>query len=341
MDAIIQKLLNNTDLNSKEALELIQSYFNSSNSMYSNLLSLLLLRKKGESAVELLSAVQLLRKKMNVVHHNQPFAVDFCGTGGDGKNTFNISTIAALIAAGAGAQIIKHGNRSISSQCGSSDLLEAFGYSLELKKSDLTKLVKKSNFTYLHAPFYHPAFAKIQPIRQKLKIKSIFNFLGPLLNPAKVKNQIIGVSEPSLVGVYIDILKKLGSKHVWVFMSEGGYDEISLTGDAHGTQLYKRKIQKHTLSPSDFGMKKINPKDLNTKNLKENKRIALDILQGKEKGPRRNVVLANAALGLFASGRASSIKEGVALGLYSIETGRAYAQLKKAIEISNGIVLPS
>lgn len=329
MTQIIEKLIAGKDLNREEAQALTVSLFSANGCPQFIESSLLLLRKKGESVDELTSLVQFLRKRSLTVNADLPFLTDFCGTGGDGKRTFNISTLASIVAAGAGAYVVKHGNRSATSHCGSSDLMEKLGYPLNISPAQAVKKLREKHFVYLHAPYFHPAFKQVQPVRQKLKTKTIFNFLGPLLNPANVQHQIIGVSEKSLLDVYPILLQKLKVRHAWVIMNEDGYDEISLTGNVNAVQIERGKIRRVTLSPSDFGLKKISAKSLVTSNIRENLEIAKSILSGREKGPRRDVVLANTALGLFASGKAYNIKEGMALARFSLESGRALAVIQK------------
>ncbi len=296
--------------------------------------SLLLLRRKGEAFDEILAFVKLLRSRMIQVEADFPFLTDFCGTGGDQKHTFNISTLAALVAAGAGAYVVKHGNRSVSSHTGSSDLMEKLGVNLKISAAAAAKTLKAAHFVYLHAPYFHPAFAAVQSVRRALKIKTLFNFLGPLLNPAKVKHQLIGVSDASLLEIYPLILKHLGARHAWMVMTEDGYDEISLTGKTRAVQVEGTKIRKLILKPSDFGLRPVKPKDLETRTPAENAAVANNILSGKERGPKKNVVLANAALGLLASGRAGNIREGTALARYSLESGKALDVLNMVKEMS-------
>jgi len=330
---LLTKLVTGNNLSAVEANQLVTLFFVKNKQQFTSS-ALLLLRKKGEHLNELVSLVQYLRNHLLQVKVTAPHLVDFCGTGGDQKDTFNISTLSAIVAAGAGANVVKHGNRSVSSQCGSSDILLSLGYNLNIKPSKASKILKETNFTYLHAPLFHPVFAQVQPIRLALKTKTIFNFLGPLLNPAKVPNQIIGVSEPSLLNLYPQILKQIKSKHAWVFIDDAGYDEISLTGSVQAIQIRNGIIKKHKLTASSFGLKKIRSSSLVTKSKKENLQVANAILSGKEKGAKKDVVIANSALGLFASGRASSLKEGVALARFSLETGRALQTLKQSIKLS-------
>lgn len=331
---ILHDLLIGKDLSPALAKRLTTSLFTAKASEEFTRSSLLLLRKKGETAGELVSLVRFLRRHAVSLKVDLPFLTDFCGTGGDEKNTFNISTLAALVAAGAGAYVVKHGNRSVSSHCGSSDLVECLGVKLKLNARQAEQILRHAHFVYLHAPFFHPLFARVQPVRQSLKTKSVFNFLGPLLNPAGVKHQIIGVSDASLLQIYPKILSALGTRHIWVIMSEDGYDEISLTGRVRAVQIRSGRFHSRMLHPGDFGLKRIHARELTTKNLHENTEIAKKILSGREEGPKRDVVLANAALGLVASGRAQHLREGMALARFSLETGRASEVLKRLVEFS-------
>ncbi len=334
MQEILLSLTVNRDLNPFQARSLASMLFSAETPDQFIRSSIILLRKKGESPQEITAFASYLRHQALKLDVDLPYLTDFCGTGGDQKNTFNISTLSALIAAGAGANVVKHGNRSVSSHCGSSDLMERLGVRLKITPKNAVRILKKTGFVYLHAPYFHPAFKRVQPIRQELKVKTIFNFLGPLLNPAHVKHQLIGVSDPSLMDVLAEALIQLKSSHVWTVMNEDGYDEISLTGNAQAIQILNGRIKKLILKPADFGLNKINKAALQTSSVSENVHIAKNILIGKDTGPRRDVVLANSALGLLASGRAYNLREGVALARFSLETGRAMHVLNNLVKES-------
>lgn len=328
------ELLLGKDLKQNQCQALLNTIFSTQSDEGLTESLLLLLRKKGESVGEIRSFVDFAKKHALSFHAPLPFLTDFCGTGGDQKHTFNISTLASLVAAGAGAYVAKHGNRSISSQCGSSDLMEKLGVNLAINPRKASEILAKTHFVYLHAPFFHPIFKRVHAARQKLKTKTLFNFLGPLLNPACARHQIIGVSEPSLLNVYPEVLLRSSTEHAWIFRDEKGYDEISLTGNVEARQIFKGKVLRRILRPEHFGFKNVDPKFLESSGASESLDIARKILAGKDRGARRDVVLANTALGLVASGRAYHIKEAMALARFSLETGRAKQVLEKVIELS-------
>lgn len=261
--------------------------------------------------------------------------MDTCGTGGDGRQTLNISTLVALVIAGAGGKIAKHGNRAISSRSGSSDLMEAFGVKLDAAPRKMIAAIQRSGLGYFHAPFFHPVFAKIQPLRKLLKRPTILNLLGPLVNPMRLDHQLVGVSGKHLIPLYAKVLSKLGRKTALVCHSNDGMDEISTLGPTTVAWVTSGKIRMSVIRPGTYGLKKASLKDLSVDSVGKSKLRAQKILTGKEKGAARDVVVLNAAFGLFLCGKAGSIEEGITLAQRSIDSGRALKVLKQLKALAN------
>lgn len=286
---------------------------------------LVLLRAKEESVEEILGLIQTMRKHMVKVY--TPNALDVVGTGGDGLGTFNISTAASFVAAGAGVLIAKHGNRAASSQCGSADVLEALGVNINLTPKNAEEVFKKVGMVFLFAPLFHPAMKQIGPIRKELGIRTIFNLLGPFLNPASTKRQLLGVPSEKLARKLAEVATKLKFAHLMLVTSEDGMDEITTTGKTQVFEVKDRTLSSYTISPSQFGVKVASKNDFFGKNAAHNSRIILDILKGK-KGPQLDIVLLNSAAVIYLSGKARDIKEGVKMSEESIDSGAALKVLE-------------
>jgi len=289
---------------------------------------------KGVTAEELIGAARVMRHFVKRVKIRKNVVVDTCGTGGDKSETCNISTVAAIIVAAAGVCVAKHGNRSVSSKCGSADLLEALGVKIALEPKKVKQCIEETDIGFMFAPNFHPAMKYAQPIRKELGIRTIFNFLGPLTNPALAKYQLLGVSEEHLLKDFVIVLKELGSKHVMTVMGADGLDEISTTGSTKICELNNGKIKNYTISPGDFGIKKVKLSDIQGKDVKTNVRITKEILDGKE-SPYRDIVSLNAAAALYIANVARSIKEGLELAHITIDSGRAKEKLQHLIDFTN------
>ena len=296
---------------------------------------LLLLAQKGETANELLGCLQALQSLEKTVGPKIPGLMDTCGTGGDGRQTINISTLVALVIAGAGGKIAKHGNRAISSRSGSSDLMEAFGVKLDTAAEKMITAIKRSGLGYFHAPFHHPVFAQMQPLRKALKRRTILNLLGPLVNPMRLDHQLVGVSEKRLIPLYAKVLSKLNRKTALVCHSHDGMDEISTSAPTTVAWVTPNKIRMSVIRPGIYGLKKAFPKHLCVHSVEESRARAKDILSGHEKGPARDVIILNAAFGLFLAGQADSVQEGIEIAKKSIDSGKALHVLRRLKELSN------
>jgi anthranilate phosphoribosyltransferase len=292
------------------------------------------LRMKGETADEITGAARVMRKKATLVEAGGGVVVDTCGTGGDESMTFNISTAAAFVVAACGLTVAKHGNRSVSSRSGSADVLRALGVNIEAEVSRVEECLKEAGIGFLFAPMLHGAMKYAAPVRREIGIRTIFNLLGPLTNPAGAQCQVLGVYDTLLTDILAKVLSNLGSIHAFVVSGEDGLDEITLTDDTRVTELKDGTIKSYHIKPEDFGFERCSLKYLLGGGPEENARIILEILNGK-KGPQRDVVLLNASAGITAGGKTRTLKEGVAFARGAIDSGEALKKLEGLKTITN------
>jgi anthranilate phosphoribosyltransferase len=295
---------------------------------------LIALRLKGETVEEVTGFARTMRRNATPVRSRHNLLVDTCGTGGDGCGTFNISTVAAFVVAGAGLAVSKHGNRSVSSKCGSADVLKALGVCLDLSPEQVGACIDKVGIGFLYAPALHPAMKHAVGPRREMGVRTVFNILGPLTNPAGAQVQVLGVYDGALTEVMARVLNALGSQAAFVVHGADGLDELSTTGPNQVTQLQNGQVRTVTLDPLELGLPRATLADLEGGDAQENAAIARAVLDG-ERGPRRDVVLLNAAAGLVAGGVASDLSEGLSLGAQSIDSGAARAKLKALVAFSN------
>jgi anthranilate phosphoribosyltransferase len=291
------------------------------------------LRMKGETIEEMTGLVEAVRAAAVPVKVAPTGLVDVVGTGGDRLGTFNISTAAALVAAGAGAKVAKHGNRSISSNCGSADVLEGLGMAIDLSPEQMVELLEQTGFAFFLAPLYHPAFRHAGPVRRELGIPTVFNFLGPLANPAGVLRQAIGVSDQRMGETMIGVLQSLGSEYSFVFCGEDGLDEITTTGPTDIHRLANGEVTHAQFTPEDFGVARASLADLKGGTIEENVAMVRSVLAGEE-GPKADAVIVNASAALVAAGRAGGFVEGVEAARQSIHSGKAAALLEAVVKLS-------
>jgi anthranilate phosphoribosyltransferase len=296
---------------------------------------LVALRMKGESAAEIEGFARALRSRAErVICAPDPRPlVDTCGTGGDGSGTFNISTAAAFVVAGAGARVAKHGNRSASSRCGSADVLEELGASLTLEPQRVAESIQQVGIGFLFAPAHHPAMRHVQPIRADLKLRTVFNILGPLANPAGAEYQVIGVFEPRLVNLVAGALSRLGIRRGLVVHGSDGLDEITTTGATKAALVVNGQVREQILRPEDFGLARARLGDLAGAGKTENAAIVRAVLDG-EPGPRLDIVLANAAACLAITGLAPDCLGAMTLARESVESGRARRALDEFVRFT-------
>ena len=306
------------------------------------------LRMKGETVSEIASAASVMREKSvridvgkklvdidrDDINVDEETIIDTCGTGGGPTNTFNISTTVAFVVAGCGVKVAKHGNRSASSRCGSADVLEELGVKLDVSPDMVQRCILEIGIGFMYAPLYHSAMKYAVTPRKEIGIRTIFNILGPLANPAGAASQVLGVYDASLTDIMANVLKRLGSKRAFVVHGLDTLDELTITGKTRVTELKGGKIRTYYVTPGKFGLKRASLDDISGGDAKENAKIVMSVLKG-ERGPRRDVVLMNASAALVAAGKAKDFKAGVKLAAESIDSGRAAEKLLKLIEITN------
>jgi len=290
------------------------------------------LRLKGETVDEIIGMAKTMRAKAIPVNIDEP-VVDTCGTGGDAAGTFNISTATALVAAGAGLKVAKHGNRAMSSQCGSADVLEALGVKIDHDAAGVKRCIEEVGIGFMFAPVFHPAMKYAAAPRREIGIRIVFNILGPLTNPAGARAQVIGVADGAMVKKIANALKGLGCKHALVVHGESGMDEIAINGRTLVYELKGGEIESYYISTEDFGLPEASPDSIKGGTAAENAAILRSILSGAT-GPRRDVVLMNAAAVLLAGERAENLKQGFKLAKEVIDSGRAMAKLEQLIAFS-------
>ncbi|MDQ3264254.1 MAG: anthranilate phosphoribosyltransferase [Myxococcota bacterium] len=293
---------------------------------------LTLLRMKGETSEEIAGAAQVMRARVDRIETAGAQCVDTCGTGGDGQNTFNISTAAALVAAGAGAIVAKHGNRSVSSKCGSSDVLAALGVDVEARKETVERCLGSTGIAFLFAPHHHPAFKAVAALRRELGFRTLFNLLGPLANPAGARRQVMGVYERRWVPIVGRVLALLGAEHALVVHGEG-QDEIALTGETLVCEVKHGEVREYTVRPEEVGLSRCAGADLAGGDATLNARILSDVLQGQHGAPRDAVVL-NAAAALVVAGVATDLTDGVRRSAQAIDSGQARNKLRAVVELT-------
>ena len=294
---------------------------------------LLGLRERGEKIEEITAATKVMREKSYKVSAPDN-AIDTCGTGGSGSGKYNISTAASLVAAGAGAVIAKHGNRALSSKSGSSQVLEELGVKLDIEPKKITECMEKSNIGFMFAPNHHPAMKYVGPVRQKLKVRTIFNILGPLSNPANVKKQLIGVFDKNWLEPMAETLKNLGSHRALLVNGSDGFDELTTTGVSYVAELNNGNIKTYEISPEKLGLKLSSFDDLIGGDPEQNATKIISLLEG-EKGPYRDIVLLNSAAALYVDGKVKNLKDGISMSENSIDNGSAKIALNNLVRTSN------
>lgn len=296
---------------------------------------LLALRAKGEKPEEIAGFVRGMRKAANTIRPKVPFRlVDTCGTGGDGLNTINVSTAAAIVTAAAGVPVAKHGNRAVTSMSGSSDVLEALGIKVDMAPEPVKKTIEEVGIGFMFAPVFHPAMKRVAGIRKKLGVRTVFNILGPLTNPAGAKGQIIGVFDKRLCEPIACALAELGTEQALVVHGEG-MDEISNTGETFVAELKHGKVSTYTLTPESLGMMRAKPEDIIGGSPKENARDLLRIFKG-QKGPKRDLIVMNAAAALYVSGIVGSIRQAIPIAEDAIDSGKVMVKFNQFQAFTSG-----
>jgi anthranilate phosphoribosyltransferase len=340
----IEKVVERRDLSEEEMME-VMDRITEGRVTASQIGALMIgLRMKGERPAEIAGAARVMRAKSvhvpvgetpvssdrDEINLDQETIVDTCGTGGDGANTFNISTTAAFVAAGAGLKVAKHGNRSVSSRCGSADVVEALGVPLDLTPKEVAACIDRIGIGFLYAPMLHAAMRHVVVPRREIGLRSIFNLLGPLTNPAGASVQVLGVYRKDLTVTMAEALRSLGCRSAFVVYGEGSYDEMSITGATYVAGLENGEISTETIEPEDVGLRRADPGEILGGDARGNAEITLGVLKG-ERGACRDVVLLNAAAVLVAAGKTETLKQGVETAAESIDSGRALDKLEGLI----------
>jgi anthranilate phosphoribosyltransferase len=332
----LNQLINGQDLSFAEMQALMRQVMSGELTHAQMAAILVALRIKGESVDEIAAAASVMRElSTKVATLASPHLIDTCGTGGDGIQTFNVSTVSALVAAAAGAKVAKHGGRSVSSSCGSADVLEALGVNVNLTPAQVASAVEEIGIGFMFAPNHHSAMKHAAPVRRELGVRTLFNLLGPLTNPANAKRQIMGVFSPALTIKLAQVLQQLGSEHVLVVCGADGMDEISFTGDSHIAELKNGQVTEYTINPSQFGMPTHQLASIQIDNAEQSKAMILAVLNG-ELGAARDIVLLNAGAAIYVAGLADSLAAGISKAAEVIDQGLALAKLNALQQYAAG-----
>ena len=326
--ALTEKLSRRTDLSLDEMGQAMEQIMTGACATEEIVAFLLALADKGETVDEITAAARTMRRHAIAISCSSPTILDTCGTGGDCKSSFNISTTAAFVVAACGVTIAKHGNRSVSSPCGSADILEALGVKISLAKEKVERCLEEVGIAFLYAPDFHPAMKFAAPARKQIGRRTIFNILGPLCNPAGATNQLIGVFSPGLGPVIAAVAGRLGVRHCLAVHGAGVMDEITTTGPTEINEFRDGKVETYSILPADFGFATAGYDDLAGGDAARNAVIMRELLDG-EKGAKRDIVIFNAGACLYAADKTRSIKEGVAMARESIDSGKAKRKLEQ------------
>ncbi len=334
---LLSRLLAGTDLSAAETESLFGRLMDGqlSDLMIAAILSAL--ATKGEAVEEVAGAATAMRRRLVRIPTQRRDVVDTCGTGGDGKGTFNISTAAAVVAAAAAVPIAKHGNRSVSSRSGSADVLEALGVEIEMDPIRAGRTLDQLGIAFLFAPKLHPAMRRVMPVRRELGVRTIFNILGPLSNPAGARRQVLGVYDDRLVSLMAGVLCQLGCDHALVVRGADGLDEITTTDVTHVAEVRRGQVEEYSVTPEDFGLPRARPNDLLGGEPAENAILFTAVLEG-ERGPLLDITVLNAAAALYVAGVCQELKHGVELARQTVESGQAAAKLAEMRDFRNSSV---
>jgi anthranilate phosphoribosyltransferase len=336
MQLAIRKLIEGKNLTEAEAEEAMKCIMSGEATQAQIGSFLTALRMKGETIAEITAFARVMKK---FAHRITPkvngMLVDTCGTGGDKIKTFNVSTAAMFVAAGAGVPIAKHGNRSLTSKAGSADVVEALGVRLDLEPHEVRRTIETIGIGFMFAPLFHSAMKHAIGPRREMGARTVFNILGPLTNPAGAQAQLMGVYDAALTKKLAHVLKKLGCRRAMVVHGLDGLDEISTIGKTQVSELKGGQVKTYKISPEKFGIKRTNKNEIAGADLNENARIMLRVLRG-ERGPRRDIVVLNAAAAIVVSGKARTMREGIAIAERSIDSGKAYEKLEQLVEATGG-----
>jgi anthranilate phosphoribosyltransferase len=329
IQATIQRLLDGHDLSREEARETMALIMRGEATQAQIGGFLIALRAKGETADEIAGCAEAMREHVLPVRPSRQDLVDTAGTGGDGGRTFNISTAAALVAAAAGAAVAKHGNRAVSSASGSADVLEALGFRLELPADRIARSIDELGFGFMFAPTHHPAMRHAAPVRRELAVRTVFNVLGPLTNPAGARAQIVGVYSPALVRTIAEVLARLGARRAFVVHGAAGIDELSPAGPNLVAEVVEGEVREREIDPRELGVERCRPEELEGGSPAENAGAIRGVFEGRGDGGRRSAILLNAAGAIAAGGGADDLREGLELARRALDSGAAAERLER------------
>lgn len=335
MQKEIQKIVDRQDLTQEEARQVMDEMLNGAATQAQIGAFLTAMRMKGETLDELTGFAAVLKEKAQHIAPRAKNYVDLVGTGGDGTFTFNVSTTAALVAAGAGLTIAKHGNRSISSKSGAGDVLEALGVNITAEPDVVTKCVEEAGIGFMFAPSFNKSMKHVGQARKEMGVRSVFNILGPLANPSDAKCMVVGVYDPSLTELMAKSMCNLGVERGFVVSGEDCMDEFTLTGKTTVSEINDGEVYTYEVTPEQFGFTRASLEDLQGGDGEENARITMGILRGQEQGAKRDIVLLNAGAALYIGGIARNVADGINLAAVSIDSGKAYHVLERLVELSN------
>lgn len=331
----IQKVIEGNDLTEREVIDVMRVIMEGNATDAQIAAFLTALRIKGETIEEITGAVKVMREKVTAIK-SPPDTVDTCGTGGDMSHTFNISTTSAIVVAACGVPVAKHGNRSVSSRCGSADVLEALGIKIDLEPSKVEQCLETTGFGFMFAPLFHPAMKYAIGPRKEMGVRTIFNILGPMTNPAGADRQVLGVFSDSLTEPLAQVLANLEVKHAFVVHGVDGLDEITNTGKTKISELKDGKVDTYFISPDDFGLSSADKSELSGGDAEANAAMTVEILEGK-KGAKRDIVIMNAAAALITGDKAADFREAAALASQAIDSGAARGKLEEVKKTSNSL----
>lgn len=329
----IEKIIKHQNLNEQEMTECMREIMEGKATPAQIASFITALRMKGETVDEITGAANVMREKCIKIKSESSVVLDTCGTGGDSAGTVNISTISAFVVAGAGIAVAKHGNRSVSSKCGSADVLKELKVNIETKPEVAERCLNEIGITFIFAPLFHPAMKHAIGPRREIGIRTIFNILGPLTNPAGAKYQLLGVYDPSLTDILAHVLQRFGSKHAMVVHGDG-LDEITITGTTKVSELKDGKVLNYIIDPEKFGLRKYPLSSIKGGEPTENAKTMLNVLKGED-GPVTDATLLNAGAAIMIAGVAENIKEGIERAKESIKSGKALEKLNKLIQLTN------
>lgn len=335
--SILEKVLNREDLTRTESIKIMSSVMNGELTPSQISAFLTSLRMKGECIEEITGFTEAIKGCSKPFSVNNSYAIDTCGTGGDGGRTFNISTAVAIITSASGAMVVKHGNRAVSSKSGSADVLKYLGFNIEMDEEKSLECLDKNGMTFLFAPKYHISMKNVALIRKELGVRTVFNLLGPLINPADIKGQVLGVYDGKLTDTIGEVLLRLGRERALVVHGIDGLDEITTTTETKITEVKQGSVRTYLIKPEDFGIKRVGLKDIEGGDSEENGSIIIDILKGK-KGPKRDIVVMNTGAALYVSKITENLKEGIRYAEELIDSGKAYRKFQDLVTYHKGAV---